>query len=103
MTTATNTGAETLGAMNGSNRKAAAETVVAASTQADPADDARDAIGGSAGGEVGEDEHELVGHQDPTCCRLGHAGLLDQLRQVDDVDDPAPREQELDDAEVDAE
>jgi len=68
----------------------------------EPADDAGDTIGEHAGGVIDEHEDELIGHQDRRRGLLAEAGPRRELRQVDDVDDPGRREEELDDAEVEA-
>ena len=73
----------------------------------DPAAVAREAgahaVDPEAGDHVHHREHRLVGDQDPRHPALVDAGLRGELRQVEDVDRPGRREEELDDAEVERE
>ena len=68
----------------------------------EPPDDARDAVAGHTHRIVGQHEDQLVEHQDPDHPLPGNARLRGELRQVDHVDRPAQRKEELHDAEVEA-
>ncbi len=61
------------------------------------------AIDPEARRDVDDREHQLVGDQDPRHPRAGDAGLLDELRQVDDIHRPRDGEEELHDADGDGE
>jgi hypothetical protein len=68
----------------------------------DPPDDAGQPVARHTHRVVGQHEDQLVEHQDPEHRLLGDADLRRELRQEDHVDRPAQREEELHDAEVEA-
>ena len=62
---------------------------------AEPANHARDFVGGDPHGEVGHREDRLIEHQDVDDCAGGNADRGGEPRQIDGIDGPAEREDEL--------
>ena len=62
---------------------------------AEPADQPRHLVGGNPHGEVGDREDRLVEHQDVDDGAGGDAGGSREPRQIDGIDGPAEREDEL--------
>ena len=61
----------------------------------EPADQPRHLVGGDPHGEVGDREDRLVEHQDVDDRAGGDAGGRREPRQIDGIDGPAEREDEL--------
>ncbi len=62
---------------------------------AEPADQARDLVGGNPHGEVGDREDRLIEHQDEDDGAAGNADRSRKPRQIDAINRPAEREHEL--------